>query len=444
MTLPRMLVGALVVLLTLAAPPAPAGDGWRPMERDQARRMLRAMREEIERYYFDPTFGGLDLAQAYATADERIGQATALPEALSAIAQFAMELRDSHTYFIPPRQNVKVDYGWTMQAIGDACYVVEVKPGSDASRQGVGPGDRVEAVNGFRPTRATLWTLRYMFQVLRPQPGLHVELLSVGGATRELNLAADVKPRSSITDLNSDRGLQQVAIDFESFVRGRKSFFITIEPDVVIWRFPSFSVTDGDIEYGLRMVRRGRALVLDLRGNSGGYESTMLSLVGALNHANVTIGSTRERGGNKPLVARGAGANAYDGQLAVLVDSRSASASELLARTMQLTKRGTVLGDHTAGLVGQGRVVTETAAHGEYLALFGVVVTSADILMSDGSRLERAGVTPDIEILPTSADLANDRDPALAKALELLGHPTDAAHAGALLKPFREAQMHAN
>jgi C-terminal processing protease CtpA/Prc len=414
------------------------------MERDQARRMLRAMRDEIERFYFDPTFGGIDLAHAYATADDRIGRATALPEALSAIAQFAMELSDSHTYFIPPRQNVKIDYGWTMQAIGDACYVVEVKPGSDASRQGVSPGDRVEAVNGFRPTRADLWTLRYMFQVLRPQPGLHVELLSVGGAARALNLAADVKPRPAITDLNSDRGLQQVAIDFESYIRSRNSFFVAIEPDVIIWKFPSFSVADADIEYGLRMVRRGRALVLDLRGNGGGDQRILLSLVGALNHADVTIGTTRDRGGDKPLIARGAGANAYDGQLAVLVDSRSASASELLARTMQLTKRGTVLGDHTAGLVRQGRVSIETATHGEYLALFGIVVTSADILTSDGGRLERVGVTPDIEILPSGTDLANDRDPALAKALEFLGHPTDASQAGALLKPFRDAQIRAN
>ena len=435
-----MLVAAFVAVVTLSATPAHAADEWRPMERDQTRRMLGAMRDDIAKYYFDPAFGGVDLGQAYTTADARIGRATALPEALSAIAQFAMDLNDSHTYFIPPRQTVKVNYGWTMQSIGDACYVVDVRPGSDAARQGVSPGDRVQGVNGFRPTRANVWALRYMFQVLRPQPGLHVELLSVSGTARELNLAAEVRPRPAITDLRSNGGIQQIAIEFERHVSARKSFFVTLEPDVVVWRLPSFAIPDADVATGLRMARRAKALVLDLRDNGGGAEAILLNLVGAFSHGDVTIGKLRERSGDRPLTARGAGTSAYDGRLVVLVDSRSASASELLARTVQLTQRGTVIGDHTAGSVMQGQAMAESAAYGEYRAVFGVVVTSADILMSDGGRLERVGVTPDIEILPSGADLASGRDPALARALELVDHPMDAEHAGALLKPFHDAQ----
>lgn len=442
--LTRNLIAAIIALVTLSAASTRADEVWRPMERDQAHRMLRAMREDIEKYYFDPTFGGFDLSRAYATADDRIGRATSLPDAMSAIAQFAMELGDSHTYFIPPRQTVRVDYGWSMQSIGDTCYVVDLKPKSDAWRQGVRPGDRVEVVNGFRPTRANLLQLRYLFQVLRPQPGLHVELLSAAGVARELNLAADVKRSPAITDLSSDSGIQQAAIEYERSISAKESFFITIEPDVVIWRLPSFSVTDAQIAYGLRMARRAKALVLDLRGNGGGFERILLNLIGALNHEDTKVGTVRERNGDTALVAPGAGASAYDGQLAVLVDSRSASASEIFARTVQLAKRGSVFGDRTAGHVMQGRLVGETATQGEYIALYGISVTSADVLMSDGSRLERVGVTPDVEVLPSSADLASGRDPALARALEFVGHPTDPEHAGLLLKPYRDAQLGTN
>jgi len=49
--------------------------------------------------------------------------------------------------------------------------------------------------------------------------------------------------------------------------------------------------------------------------------------------------------------------------------------------------------------------------------------------MSDGARLEQAGVVPDGTVFPTGEELAAGRDPALARA----GKATDAAAAGALL-----------
>jgi len=57
----------------------------------------------------------------------------------------------------------------------------------------------------------------------------------------------------------------------------------------------------------------------------------------------------------------------------------------------------------------------------------------ADLIMSDGARLEKAGVVPDGTVFPTGEELAAGRDPALARALALAGKATDAAAAGALL-----------
>jgi C-terminal processing protease CtpA/Prc len=64
--------------------------------------------------------------------------------------------------------------------------------------------------------------------------------------------------------------------------------------------------------------------------------------------------------------------------------------------------------------------------------LYGAQVTNADIIMSDGARLEHVGVTPDELLLPSSTDLAAGRDVVLARALTLAGVPTDPTKAGQL------------
>jgi hypothetical protein len=55
---------------------------------------------------------------------------------------------------------------------------------------------------------------------------------------------------------------------------------------------------------------------------------------------------------------------------------------------------------------------------------YAISVTDADLVMTDRKSLEHVGVEPDILILPTSQDLANNRDPALAKAAGLGGSET--------------------
>jgi C-terminal processing protease CtpA/Prc len=49
--------------------------------------------------------------------------------------------------------------------------------------------------------------------------------------------------------------------------------------------------------------------------------------------------------------------------------------------------------------------------------------------MPDGQRLENRGVIPDEIVLPTADDLRDGRDPALARALEVVGILVDPAAA---------------
>jgi len=121
----------------------------------------------------------------------------------------------------------------------------------------------------------------------------------------------------------------------------------------------------------------------------------------------------------------------FDGKLVVLIDSGSASASELLARVVQLEKRGTVMGDRSSGSVMEAKLFFYGAGvSGDYG--YGFEVTQFDLIMSDGKSLEHTGVTPDQLILPSPEDLAAERDPVLAKAVESLGGKITPEAAGKL------------
>jgi C-terminal processing protease CtpA/Prc len=101
-----------------------------------------------------------------------------------------------------------------------------------------------------------------------------------------------------------------------------------------------------------------------------------------------------------------------------------------------LEKRGTVLGDRSAGAVGEGKDYLHAVnLDATNVAQYRARITVAALIMSDGNSLEAIGVTPDERVLPTPADLAAGRDPALARALELTGHKITNEEAGRIF-PF--------
>jgi C-terminal processing protease CtpA/Prc len=433
------LLGALVLTAGVAgagaaAPPAKTPSGppkMTPFERERGRMILNAIEDDLRKYYYDPTFHGLDIDKLFRSANESIDEADTTNDLFMSVARPLLMLNDSHTTFLPPGRVAQFDFGWDAQMVGDRCYVTGVEPGSDAEAKGLRRGDEIVDFSGDIPTRDTLHSLFYVHRYLAPQTRTRLTLVRPAGERVDLVVQARTVAGQTLTDYRS-------TLDMNSALRGladeaylERHRFETFGEELLVWKMPGFDMSADEVRTKImRQVRKYPKLVIDLRGNGGGAVETLQALIGGLLGPDTKIADLKGRK-PQPMMARKAG-DVYPGTIVVLIDSYSASGSELLARTLQLAGRAKVLGDRSAGAVMESQVFPRMAGGERTGVHFATSITVADLIMSDGKSLEKTGVTPDELLLPTGSDLASGRDPVLARALSLCGVETTPEQAGAL------------
>src|ERR1700756_4704045 len=118
---------------------------------------------------------------------------------------------------------------------------------------------------------------------------------------------------------------------------------------------PIFDLDDDGVDHLMKMARKHKTLILDLRGNPGGYVATLERMIANVFDQDINLGKRITRKGEKPMIIRSRRKDAFSGNLIVLVDGASASAAELFARVIQLEHRGTVIGDRSSGSVMEAR-----------------------------------------------------------------------------------------
>src|SRR5262249_1351721 len=103
-------VTTLFLLLLITSFPV-AAQQLNSEDRSRGHLMLNAIKDDLKKNYYDPTFHGMDLDARFKAADEMIKQASSLGQVFGIIAQAVNSLNDSHVFFIPPPQTVHADYG---------------------------------------------------------------------------------------------------------------------------------------------------------------------------------------------------------------------------------------------------------------------------------------------------------------------------------------------
>jgi C-terminal processing protease CtpA/Prc len=288
------------------------------------------------------------------------------------------------------------------------------------------------SINGVPITRADVTKLLFSYQVF-PQSGFHLTVRSPDGPEKNLTVMAKVIHGQEMVTHSDVMTWRRT-----NWGKGRKdrSKYHEVGKQVLFWKLPDFLMDPEEVDGIVNRARSFQAVVLDLRGNPGGLVRAEEKFVGGFFDHDVKLGDRTGRAKLSTAIAKTRGGKAFAGKLIVLVDSQSASAAEIFARIVQLEKRGIVVGDRSSGHVMESKTFVHAVPLDRVnVSQYSLNLTIADLTMSDGKSLEKVGVTPDVRIFPTPADIAAGRDPALARAAALVGVTMTPEEAGKIF-PF--------
>jgi carboxyl-terminal processing protease len=156
-----------------------------------------------------------------------------------------------------------------------------------------------------------------------------------------------------------------------------------------------------------------RGLILDLRGNGGGYLTTAVEVTSEFLGEGIVL-TERFGDGREEVYRARPGGLATEIPMVVLVDAGSASASEIVAGALQDLGRAQLVGETTYGKGSVQDWVPLKNDQGAVRVSIARWYTPMDRMIND------AGLAPDVEILLTEEDILAERDLQLDKAIELL------------------------
>jgi len=314
---------------------------------------------------------------------------------------------DPFTAFLPPQQNevMSMHLNGRYEGVGAELAVrdgnlVIVSPldGSPAKAAGALPGDLVLKIDD---DSVTGMTLTEAVARIRGPAGETVTLTLRRGEGEPFSLAI-VREEIALKSV-SWRRLE----DAPEVAYLRISRFG--EPTVGEW---SEAVAALGKEGGLP-----KGVILDLRGNPGGYLESSVSVASEfLDPGSLVVSEEFGDGSSRKLLSQGGG-QLRNLPVVVLIDKGSASSSEILALALK-DNLGAVLVGETSfgkGTVQEAKDFTDGS---------GLHVTAAKWLSPQGSWVHEKGITPDVEVLIDSEVEGGVQeeggDPQLEKAVEVL------------------------
>ncbi|MDB5266016.1 MAG: Carboxyl-terminal processing protease [Parcubacteria group bacterium] len=308
---------------------------------------------------------------------------------------------DPYTVFFPPDQSkqfqsqIQGNFEGIGAEIGlnndNVLTIIAPLKGSPAEKDGLLAGDLITAING----KST-------------------EGISVDEAVTEIR-----GPKGSVVDFSVYRSQKMIDVKVTRDTVEIPEIKSSYDASTGIYTIAlyTFTANSGDLfNTALQDMQKSGAkkLIIDLRGNPGGYLDAAVSIASHFLPSGDVVVTEDYKGKQENLVHKSAGSGGIpDGlKTVILIDQGSASASEILSGALQ--------DDHVATLIG-----TRSFGKGSVQELVKVgdaslKVTVARWLTPSGRSISLSGLTADIKVDRTQADVDAGKDPQMARAIQFL------------------------
>ena len=318
-----------------------------------------------------------------------------------AIDGMVKSLGDPYTTFFPPveAKNFNEEISGNFEGVGmevgvksGVLTVVSPLKDSPAYKAGIKTGDKILKIEDT------------LTSTLNTEDAISL-IKGKKGTTVHLTLARDGIKNPFVISIVRDT-IQVPTVETET------------KGDVFVLRLYSFSATSPDLfRNALReFVGSGKyKLVIDLRGNPGGYMEAAVDMASWFLPAGKIVVKEDFRNSQDAQVYRSKGYNIFTDKLklAILIDGGSASASEILAGALHEQGVATLVGEQSFGKGSVQELVDVTPETS-------LKVTIARWLTPNGTSISHNGLTPDVVVKLDEKKFASGDDTQMDKAIEIL------------------------
>ncbi len=309
---------------------------------------------------------------------------------------------DPYTVFMPPQdaamfdEEISGEFSGVGMEIGmrdDLLTVIAPLKGTPADAAGILTGDVLIEING---TSTGDMSVDEAVKNIRGPAGTNVILVIARKGEKELLTKTITRQAIHIPTMDSE-----------------------FRPDgIFVMHLYNFGATaPAEMRTALKQfIQSGSTkLILDLRGNPGGYLEGAVDIASWFLPAGSTIVSEDFGSKEKPNIHRSKGYNIFkdNWKMVVLVNEGSASASEILAGALQEHQRAVLIGTKTFGKGSVQELIKVTPDTS-------LKVTIARWLTPNGVSISQNGLTPDIKVDRTPEEYLAGKDPQLDAAVEYL------------------------